>query len=372
MTQRIAIIGGGVIGLSLAWELAQRGVDVDLYERDRIGAGTSWSASGILPPANFQTATDPLDALRGLSHQRYPVWAAELARVSGIDVGLRASGGWYLADSPGERAALAGMHSYWTNLQIACESVPLKEVARREPALAEWANHATAAAAWWVDDEYQIRPPRLIKALTRACRDAGVGLAERCPISDLTRHDSVVNATVNGRPIAADKIVICAGSWAGQIAHQLGLQSSLIPVRGQIVSLKTDRPVLRGIVNFGNRYIVARNDGHTLVGSCEEEVGFEFGTTDVMLHALHEFAVQKVPRLANAPRVGQWSGLRPMTLDGFPMIGRVPHTSNLFMAAGHYRSGIHLAPATSVCVADLMLGCSPPVDLDPFRIALHE
>ncbi len=372
MTHHTAIVGGGVIGLSIAWELVQRGHRVSLFDSSAIGRGTSWAATGILPPANLETATDPIDALRGVSHQRFPVWANDLKESTGIDVGLRRCGGWYLADTPGERAAMLGMAEYWNDLDIQCESVPLTQVGEREPGLADWVQTNPSAGAWWVPDEYQIRPPRYLQALAHACRQHGVDLHENCAIDDLQDSGGTSAIVADGRSIAADSIVICAGVWTGRIARRFGLESSLVPIRGQILLLRTDHPPLRGILNFGNRYIVCRDDGHTLVGSCEEEVGFQLGTTAAVLDSLNEFAIAKVPALATAERVAQWSGLRPMTFDGFPMIGRVPDIENLYVASGHHRSGIHLSLGTAICLADLICQKQPPVDLDAFAIAKQQ
>ena len=130
MKPTATIVGGGVIGLSLAWELARRTYDVTIVDRDRAGHATSWAAVGILPPANFDTATDPLDRLRGYSHQLFPEWAEMLQQSTNVDTGFRRCGGWYLADTPGERAAMIGMTAYWNDMEIQCEQVDLADVAR--------------------------------------------------------------------------------------------------------------------------------------------------------------------------------------------------------------------------------------------------
>lgn len=372
MTNRTTIIGGGVIGLSVAWELARRGDAVTLFDSEGIGQGTSWAAAGILPPANLQTATDPIDRLRGLSHREFPGWADQLKEATGIDVGLRRCGGWYLADTPGERAAMSGMADYWADLDIECHAVPLAEIAQTEPALTDWANHHPEASAWWVPDEYQLRPPRYLKALAEGCRQLGVDLRQNSVVDDMNLESDPVTVLVDGRWIDCDSLVICAGAWSGRIAASLGLESSLVPVRGQILLLQSPRPLLRGVVNIGNRYIVCRDDGHTLVGSCEEEVGFQLGTTESVLESLYRFAIEKVPALAAARRISQWSGLRPMTFDGFPAIGRVPNSKHVYLAAGHYRSGLHLSLGTAICMADLISGNQPPVDLGAFAVAKQQ
>jgi glycine oxidase len=167
-------------------------------------------------------------------------------------------------------------------------------------------------------------------------------------------------------------LVVCGGAWSGSVAARLRLESSVVPVRGQMLLLKTGVPLLKSIVNVGHRYLICRDDGHTLVGSCEEEVGFRDGTTDAMLSSLRDFAVDLVPQLSGAARIDGWSGLRPMTFDGFPMIGRVPDSENVFVAAGHFRSGIHLSPATAVVIADLMGGDAASVNIESFSVGKQQ
>ena len=173
---------------------------------------------------------------------------------------------------------------------------------------------------------------------------------------------------VGGGWVRARSIVICSGVWTGQVARRLQLERSLIPIRGQMLLLKTPTPFIQKVINVGHRYVVGRDDGHTLVGSCEEEVGFQLGITDHIQASLRDFAVSLIPELESAEQVKAWSGLRPLTLDGFPMIGRVPDTGHLYVAAGHFRSGLHLSPGTAVTLADVITGCRPAIDLDPFRV----
>jgi glycine oxidase len=370
---RVIIVGGGAIGLSLAWELSQRGVDVTLIERDEVGRATSWAASGILPAANRVTATDPIDQLRGLSHHLFPQWAERLSLLTGIDPGYRRCGAWYLADTPGERAAMIGMTDYWQELEIECRSVAPEEFVATEPALSQWVEQQHDLAAWWVPDECQVRCPSYLQALAVACRTSGVQIHEGHGVRDVAQGDGdgvtvTASAGQADRDFQGDAVVFCAGAWTGRVTPVLRLQQGLVPVRGQILLLKTQQPLFQPIVNVGHRYLVPRDDGHVLVGSCEEEVGFQCETTQAMIDTLRSFAFEICPDLQQATEVAAWSGLRPLTFDGFPMIGRVPDTTNLFVAAGHFRSGIHLSPATAVCLADLITGTAPAVDLDPFRV----
>lgn len=367
MFGRTIIIGGGAVGLSIAWELSHRGEEVTVIERQgALGRGASWAAAGILPPANRRTAVDPLDQLRGLSHQMFPDWAERLQRISGIDIGFRRCGAWYLADTAGERASMIGMTQFWADQQVQCEAVCQAELWRREPALQ--ARQQADAQAWWVPDECQVRCPDYLRALAAACCAGGVELIVDAPVDDLQWGDQWVSVATLGRRIEGARVVLCGGAWTGQITSRLGLELSVVPVRGQMLLLKTESPLLHSIVNVGHRYVVCRDDGHTLVGSTEEEVGFRPGTSESVLASLKQFATDLVPGLATAPVVGSWSGFRPLTFDAMPMIGGIPEADNVFVAAGHFRSGIHLSPATAAVIADLVAGNQPAVDLEAFRV----
>lgn len=369
---RTIVIGGGIIGLSIAWQMSRRGCRVRLLERDRVGRATSWAGAGILPPANFENATDPLDRLRGLSHQLFPQWASELESLTQLDCGLRRCGGWYLADTVGERASLLGMTGYWDQLGIECDAVSCRELAEREPALASWCERTHAASAWWVPDEYQLRSPWYLRALQRACRLGGVQIEEGVDALEVRDSEQAAEVRIEERWDQADSVIVCCGAWISRITASQRLEQSVIPVRGQILLLKTPRPLSTRVINVGQRYLVCREDGHVLVGSCEEETGFVLGTTDDVQASLKEFAVEIIPPLMDAQRVTSWSGLRPMTFDGFPMIGRVPNSTRLYVAGGHYRSGLHLSAGTASLITELVLGGTPAIPLDDFRVGKQQ
>ncbi|WP_231603327.1 NAD(P)/FAD-dependent oxidoreductase [Neorhodopirellula pilleata] len=373
--KKVNIVGGGVIGLSVAWELSRRGHAVTLIERNAdqsiapVEQPTSWTAGGILPPANFELATDPMERFRGFSHQLWPQWAEQLHQQSEIDPGFVRCGGYYLAETAGEAAAMIGMVSYWDEMGIVCEAVSPDNLRTKQPWLGSWADQNPwiqehpDAAAWWVPDEYQVRPPRLLQALVAACQKNGVQF----------RHgDSVSHLSDVTRESEDEPIIVCGGTWAGLVDVDLNLENALIPIRGQILLLRCESMNNPIVVNLGNRYLIARGDGHVLVGSCEEEVGFDRSTTDDEIDTLRQFAGRLNPELTDAPEIQRWAGLRPMTFDGFPMIGRVPNRHSVFVAAGHYRSGIHFAPATAVAIADGIENQPTFMDMTPFSVGRQQ
>ncbi|MFG0289565.1 MAG: NAD(P)/FAD-dependent oxidoreductase [Rhodopirellula sp. JB044] len=392
----IVIVGGGIIGMSIAWELANRGQSVVLLERRSAGSEdssavadntqtnrpTSWTASGILPPANFEKATDPLDRLRGYSHQLWPKWAEQLGDVTGIDVGLMRCGGYYLAETVGEAAAMGGMTAYWKELDIECEALTRVEVAERLPRLSNWIENnpwmkqRPDLAAWWVPDEHQIRPSRVLKALYAACVDAGVRFVWDTLVTAVDERDHQVKISTDSHwhreSFSADRVVLCGGAATGYITPTAKLQNALIPVRGQILLLHSDHFNAPAVLNIGNRYLVFRGDGHVLVGSCEEEAGFAQQTTAEVIDHLRQFAGHVCSDLADAPEIQRWAGLRPMTFDGFPLIGRQPNSQRVYVASGHYRSGIHLAPATATAMADIIERKSTFMDMSPFSVGKQQ
>lgn len=376
-------MGGGAIGLSIAWELVRRGENVTVLDRGPIAHGTSWAAAGILPPANFDRATDPIDRLRGFSHTLWPLWCKQLLEQTGIDSGLIRCGGFYLAETVGEASALTGMMAYWGDLALECHRIDSAELLRRQPRLTKWSqanpwiqSHPNSAA-WWTPDEYQIRPSRLLTALASACQSQGVMLLPHTTILDLSSNDSGCTATIltqdaNERTLQSERTIFCGGASIGSICPDVRLESSVIPIRGQMLMLNSETFTEPIVLNVGNRYLVARGDGNVLVGSCEEEVGFEQGTTDDVIQGLRSFANRVCPELESASVASKWSGHRPMTFDGFPMIGRVPDQKNLFVAGGHYRSGIHLAPGTAVAMADLLEGKRSFMELSDFSVGKQQ
>ena len=378
--KNVVIVGGGVIGLSIAWEMALRGRQVTVIERGAPLAArrpassnqtqtTSWTAAGILPPANFHRATDPLEKLRGFSHERWPKWAETLKQTTGIDPGFARCGGYYLAETAGEAASLIGMRAYWQELDIDCRSVSQSDLLKQHPWLEHWCRSSTwiqkqpDQAAWWVPDEHQVRPPRLLKSLHAACKNLDVDLRYGEEVADLSK----LKARFPGQAI-----VCCGGTATGLVDERLQLREALIPIRGQMLLLKCDDFREPFIFNVGNRYLISRGDSLVLAGSCEEEVGFDSSTTEDEINKIRQFASGLSPELTNATEIQRWAGLRPMTFDGFPMIGRVPNHDDLFVAAGHYRSGIHFAPATAVAMADILDDQPTFMDMTAFSVGRQQ
>jgi glycine oxidase len=362
----VLVIGGGVIGLSLAWELSKRGQNVCVIDQCEPGQEASWAGAGILPPAKFREGDHPLDQLRGLACDLHPQWAAELNELTGIDNGYHQCGGLYLARTPGEVAALAAWAGTIVEEGIEVEQLTTARLHELEPGLRP---SASLRSAHLLPTEGQLRNPRHLKALMAACQRIGVTITSNTQVTDfVVRGGKLVELNTPAGPLRAAQFCFTAGAWTGQLVQRLGIQTGILPIRGQMVLFRCEQPPITRIVNVGSRYIVPRDDGRVLAGSTEEEVGFDKRTTEAAIAELTAFARELIPPLRDAPIERTWAGLRPGSFDGLPYLGPLPGISNAFVAAGHFRTGLYLSPATAVVMSELICGQQPQIDLSPFRV----
>jgi glycine oxidase len=364
----VLVVGGGVIGLSLAYELSGLGAKVRVVDRGPPGREASWAGAGILPPAAARPTGDPYAELFRLSGELYPLWSARLREETGVDNGFRICGGIYLAGDAEEKGALDAEASGWRSNGIRAERLDAASLAQREPALAAGIACQQPGIAWWLPDEAQVRNPRHLKALMLACSRRGVEIAAGVAVEgfDVTAG-RVTHAITSQGKLAAGQFCVTSGPWSRALLVRLGIDLPVKPVRGQMALLTSLRPVLRSIVNAGKQYLVPRCDGRILVGSTEEDAGFDKRTTAQAIASLLDLAGRLAPPLADLSLEQCWAGLRPSSHDGFPYLGRVPNCENVFVATGHFRNGLQLSPATAVVIARLITGADAVLDLTPFR-----
>lgn len=351
----IVIVGGGVIGLTAAWQVAKHGLSVAVVDRRDLGRESSWAGAGILPPAESSGPHDAEAAFYSLSYRRFAELSAELKDATGIDNEFRVCGGLLVSQTE--------CSSEWHCHGAAFQMISAAEARVLEPTLSPPGGQIV-----WIPRMAQLRNPRHLQALIAACRSEGVDLfpGERvCGFrTNANRVESIITATGLFR---AEKVVLAAGAWSGSLAGQLGISVPIKPIRGQIVLLRTHVAPPRRIILDGSRYIVPRLDGRVLVGSTEEDVGFLKLTTATAIGQLIDLATRLVPSLGNATVEKCWAGLRPGSPDGKPLLGTLPGWENVFLASGHFRAGIQLSPATAAVVCDWVLGRTPANRLDAFN-----
>jgi glycine oxidase len=354
--------------LSLAYELARGGRTVSVIDRGPPGREASWAGAGILPPANASTARDDYERLLALSNDLHVRWASELRERTGIETGFRRTGGLYIARREVNAEALATQAAHWRRRRIDCQELDAAALARYEPALGARAD-APILAAYRLKDEAQLRNPRHLQALVAACFRLGVEIRSGVECTSLeTRGSRVVAAITTAGTLSAESYCVASGAWAGGLLAPFGVRVGVKPIRGQIVLFRTAEPLLAHVVNEGPCYLVPRDDGRLLVGSTEEDVGFDSRNTTAGVQGLIDFARSLVPALADARVERTWAGLRPATADGLPLIGPLPGVTNAFCAAGHFRSGLQLSTGTAAVVARLIRGEKPQIDLASMRL----
>ena len=357
----VAVIGGGIIGLTSAYVLAKAGFAVELLDRADLGQEASWAGAGILPPGNPERAATPIDRLRAIGSVQFPVFTRNLLDETGIDNGYRHCGGIEFLQPEDEYVL-----PLWRAEGIAYERLDRAALKNLEPALGE-----VAGEAYVLPDCAQVRNPWHMRALIAGCTRAGVRLRPHEPVEGWKRDGERVRAVAlrDGSHVAAGRFLITAGAWSEPLLNALGHRPNVHPVRGQIVLLKQSRPTLSRIAMLGKEYLGPRGDGRVLAGSTEDpEAGVAKVNTAEAVTRLHQMAARTVPPLANAEIEKCWAGLRPGSPDGLPFLGPVPGHDNVLVATGHFRAGVQLSLGTADVILDLVQSRLPRVPLDAFRL----
>jgi glycine oxidase len=361
-TSDVVIVGGGVIGLSVAYALAKEGIRSTVLDCGEIGRAASWAGAGMIPPFTRRLDHGPMIALRSAGAVLHRDWSAALRDETGIDNGYRVSGGLDVAVTEADEIDLRAAAGRWRVEGIRFERVEPADFPHFEPALSP-----SLLGGYFLPDRAQIRNPRHLKALRAALEGRGVTLRPRKPLLGFElRGDRVIGLRLESETLPCSQVVVAAGAWSGGLLEGLSARVPTPPLKGQIVLLRGDRPLLGRIVEHGKNYLVPRDDGRILVGASEEDVGFDTRPMPGPTRDLIDEALRLCPTLAEAEVERTWAGLRPGSIDTRPTIGWLPGSCNVVVATGHKRAGLQLAPSTAEVVVDLLLGRSPRIDLAPF------
>jgi glycine oxidase len=357
----LIVIGGGIIGMLTARELAVAGRRVTLLERGRTGEESSWAGGGILSPLYPWRYAAPITRLARWSQQHYAALAGQLLRETGVDPEYTASGLLMLgleAEELGQGQAWAAQNGYHI------EQIGAAALSGIQPGLGAFAGDAL-----WMPDIAQVRNPRFVRALRRSIDLLGVRVLEHRPVDKLmVRSGEIVGARSGSSEYTAPQVVVCGGAWSEQLAESAGCSVGVYPVKGQMLLYRAEPGLLRRIVLADDRYAIPRRDGHILLGSTMEDAGFDKTTTGEAREALQAAAERMLPALARYPLVKQWAGLRPGRARGIPCISAHPQIGGLFVNAGHFRNGVVTGLASARLMADLILGREPI--LEPAEFAL--
>jgi len=361
-TPDVLVIGGGIIGLSTAYFLADAGRRVHVLDKGEFGREASWAGAGILPPGDPAFAVSPVDRLRAWGVSRFAAFSSQLRTLTGIDNGYRACGGIEFLTAEDRYAV-----ELWRVQRVRCERLSERELQSLEPDV----RFVPDAEAWHLPDCAQVRNPRHMQALVAACRAKGVTLTPHAEFRAWDRTDDRVTAVTlaTGERLTAGQFLLASGAWAEGGLAALGVRLGVKPVRGQLVLFRCPTPPFTRVLMCGKRYLVPRDDGRVLVGSTEEpDAGFEKANTPAGIDELKRFAFDLCPMLRDAEVEMTWAGLRPGSPDGWPYLGPVPGVANVFCAAGHFRAGVQLSLGSARLVTDLLTVNESELPADAFRL----
>lgn len=364
------VIGGGVIGLSIARELAGQNLDVTVISRDAAGATASWAAGGIFPaqPAACPGLdASPLEQFTVFSDELHRQWADDLRSETGIDNGLRQCGTLAVSIDDTTAAELCDDAARWQRLGVPHEQLSAADVGRLAPALAAATAAGTIAGGYLLPTETQVRPPRHLAALRASCLARGVDFIDGARVTGLEQAAGRVVAVRLKGPgntpatLPTDRICLAAGAWSESLLADLGVRVPTRPWRGQILLHRTNPGLLTQVVNLGAGYdyLIPREDGRLLVGSTIEDAGFVPATTPAAIERLERLLRRLLPDTPFGDPERTWAGLRPGSPDGMPTIGPLPDVDNGWLATGHFRAGLHLSTGTAVTIAALISGREP-------------
>lgn len=364
MKQDVIIIGAGVIGLATAEQLLLQGVKVTLIERNEIGLESSWAGGGILSPLCPWDYSDDVNRLSHYSAQLFPQWTSNLYKASGIDPEYLISG-MKILSFVDKKIIENWCLQYPTKIKYLATSHTDTHLNKKHyPGYRDQENNSSIL----MPDIAQVRNPRLLKSLHIRVLQLGGKIIENCVVNQINiRNHNVHSLTTAQGQIFADYYVVSAGAWSKALLgpHALGIE--IKPIKGQMLLFKFNEPPITNIMIKDNVYMIPRQDGHLLVGSTIEDVGFNKEITITARNTLMKKAREILPLLDKMPIIKQWAGLRPATKKNSPYIGRHSTLSNLFMNAGHFRYGIVMAPASAEILTNEITNHSQKIDISPYQ-----
>jgi glycine oxidase len=350
----LIIIGGGVIGLAIARELAPR-KSVLLLDRGATGQGTSRAAAGMLSPLSEADDQGPFFQLSRASHAMYRRFVEEVQTESGLDAGYSTEGVLCLASTDEAASALRHRYEWQKAAGFEVELLSADGVRKLEPLVT-----APVQAAVFIPGETAVSPRRLVNALRESCFRRGVEIRTGLHVESICQNQVHLGHTT----LEAANIVIASGVWSAELA---GLKPPIPvnPRKGQILSLGMPAGAFRRMIRWGSSYFVPRQPGELVVGATNEDAGFDLNLTPAGLGRLLTDAQEISSHAGTYPILETWTGLRPATPDGLPILGPSA-IAGVYYATGHYRNGVLLAPITASIVTDLLEGRKPVLPIDAY------
>jgi glycine oxidase len=361
----VVVVGAGLIGCGIAYELAKRGAVVTVYDRAEPARAASWAGAGMLAPYSEEVADPALLALCDASLRAYPAFVDDLRDRTGVDAHLRHEGTLHVAFDDASAAARDAQCAAFRRNGADASVLDRDATLAREPMLG-----GRVRGAVYVANEAHVDNRRLGRALVAACTDAGVRFERTAGVTLEADARRVRGIRTEHGFAAAGTVVNAAGAWAGELdGVPAAARIAVRPVAGEMLALAVPKGFTRGLVWSQHVYLVPRDDGRLLVGATSVERDFDVRVTARGIQSLLDVALRIAPVLGTFALVETWAGLRPASHDGRPYLGATA-IDGYYVAAGHYRNGILLTPVTAQALAAVIAGERPPVPLlafDPQR-----
>jgi glycine oxidase len=355
------IAGGGLIGTAIALELARNDLSVALFDAQEPGMEASWASAGILSPAPENPGMISMVPIGQASLAIYPDFIGLVEQLSGMATGYRARGTIEALFSEHAREELNTIVALHRGLGLTAEAISAEEAREMEPALSK-----EVEAAVLRPEEASVDNRLLATAILEAAKRSGVDVHAGAGVQAIWREGSrCAGANIQGEKIAANFTIVAAGSFSSQIAGAEEY-APVMPAKGQMLSLRCDAAKIDRVLWSERIYIVPRNDGRILCGATVEHVGFDKAVTASGIHSNLDGAIEMAPVLAQARVEETWAGLRPDTPDHLPILGATD-LDGLFIATGHFRSGVLLTPITARLIGQFVSGKTPSMDCSRFN-----
>ncbi len=358
----VVIVGGGIIGSGIAYELARRGVPVTLVERGRIGGEASWASAGIISLPHRPWQLPQRVELGRLSLEAYPALVETLEEMTGIGIDYRRPGEWAVAVDEEHALEEDAVAEWQRGLGLVVEDLTPEEARHREPALPE-----NLVRARFHPGVGSLSVHRLTQALAAAARQLGATVLEETPVGGILREgDRITGVRLQEHDLHADVTLLASGAWTRLLGDTIGVTLPTLPVKGQLIAFANAPLRPSRVISGHGGYVRPRPDGTTMVAATEEYKGFDRRITGDGVAWLLNLARTLCPVLLDGEIAETWSGLRPGSETNDPLIGPVPGYDGLWVSAGHFRTGAKEGPATAILVAEALTTGAIPDLLTPF------
>ncbi len=348
---KVLIIGGGVIGLSIARELQKKGINnITILERGEAGREASHAAGGMLAVHAETNKIDEFFDFCNESLNLYPRLAEELFNETGVSIEFDQSGTLYLAFNDPDVREIRERFEWQKRAGLAVEHLSANEIHQLEPFVSP-----NVSEGLFFPNDWQVENRKLIQALHKFCELNGVEIVENIEVKRLlSENNKIIGTETDSQKFFADVVILATGAWTSLIKTDGFSLPKVKPIRGQMISFQTAKRLFSKVIYSPRSYLVPRQDGRILVGATSEDVGFDKSISDFAAKILQAKALEIAPSLVNLEISESWTGLRPFASDGLPILGEI--AENLFIATAHYRNGILLAPITAKILAEKIVG----------------